>query len=1533
MEFLRKLFSVCLVSLVLTGHSFAQDSEKKSEDSFSSKNEKITCEEWSCGPNEACVDDKKAGPACQCNDGFTVVNNSCMADECLDSDCPENGFCTADYGFAECGCPEGFYLEEYNGYKYCLFEEFNNETALIIENPAECQSLGLCRVKLNLEFPGSMIDKNSLGSYYITVGESEESYENVPFAGYLTDCINDGFCDDVTAQYITFNMVFPVEGAKEISVDIIGTGNYSINERTSIEVTSIADACDFKTCPDGSWCEVEGDYAYCRGNVPESEGSLSQLMSASEKSKDKKSDGGDILLMGMVEDPQEQFWYHLSESAPGTSSCQNAPSLGGTFCGEYFPFVLPPLVRGVYITPGSTGITRTTSASNFDYMLSSVTVYATITHPYTSDLVIKIISPSGTEKTVFNRVSGTNVVLEVNVTDFNNENPEGTWSIKVVDNYNNPTYVGYLTSWGVKLNSSGYKRINDASTNKRHGSYNGALFETGMISNAVGFEGTDDRIWAGSYIIPDSITVTGWVYPDSVTGVTKEIVHARKWAEAEDPKIRVMIYENKLRAYVNSTYLQSTASISASTWTHIAVSFEKINTTQTRVKIYLNNVLDSEADKTAVAASTQGMWNFGAYLNGDYTYQRFFDGKLDEFRIYNSVLSRYQRDLVYDYGCSTNYYRRSNKTCYNTASCGDGRLTGSEECEDASENDCSATCTYIQNNGLYPTACLNSCENEYYYTTTICGDTYVAGDETCDDGNAVVDICPVYNQSCTVCGDECTSEAGIMEYCGDGIFQADDEECEGSANCTACVCNTGYEPDGNGVCVDVCQSVSCGTHGTCNHSSGYPVCQCDYGYVARNNYCVEGWFEDTNLAAAVVEVLQINGFEIEDELDIDPTYMLDNIRVLDLSSKEISSIVGINLFPDLAAVNLSDNNITDLYSFEQYEPLVSLDLSFNPISDILSLEYVPNLESLNISNTKVNNFSSLYTLSDLSELIISDKDNYLSTISFRPDQTSVEDWIVGINGTDCYKTISIPESIGGKWVAQISNADCSGNGTCIQGVCACYTGYVNYEGNCVPQGPTCLSGYHYKLTASGGICVKNDVPYKCSIPDYAVLVNPEESVYVWDDTQQDFITPAGKTTTSCHYQDTDPACDDSICLWDCAYGLVYLGGNVCEAGAYKDIPEEAYNQFMVPEISRQDVTMEPVPGVPSFAPVLKLKMFYDFSIIANNIKKHELKKGWYLDLPRVELKQELYLSYLSHHGNKWDKKSLTVYMPWGSEQYSLPVKEVCYDVENNNQVESCSSATSHDWKEITFYPTPGQRVFSYVVLKTKIIALSDLSGKNLRNSEEADMWEVTRYGEDGSETKFKRGFLSSVPRPAHYTTMDYIPMESHKTRDNREIKMKYVWEEKFYQPSLSYSHFSLQEVLIIDPAKRAIWIKADNNGNDSGLMGHPDDDMLYSPISGGFDIYTANVDSSDIIIDASKKRVADYSGIENYNMTANVWKLGVIYRTDTYSVDENDVYVLNSYGDDHEKLLGKVNWTFNTVLSGTNDIPTGYTEKRKVSSV
>ncbi|EDM75156.1 hypothetical protein PPSIR1_07992 [Plesiocystis pacifica SIR-1] len=77
------------------------------------------------------------------------------------------------------------------------------------------------------------------------------------------------------------------------------------------------------------------------------------------------------------------------------------------------------------------------------------------------------------------------------------------------------------------------------------------------------------------------------------------------------------------------------------------------------------------------------------------------------------------------------------------ASCGDGIVSGDEQCDDGND---------VDDDG-----CSNMC------TLPECGDGVLAGDEQCDDGNDVNE-------------DECTNEC-MLAVCGDGYLQGD-EECD-----------------------------------------------------------------------------------------------------------------------------------------------------------------------------------------------------------------------------------------------------------------------------------------------------------------------------------------------------------------------------------------------------------------------------------------------------------------------------------------------------------------------------------------------------------------------------------------------------------------------------------------------------------------------------------------------------------------------------------------------------------------------------------
>lgn len=98
----------------------------------------------------------------------------------------------------------------------------------------------------------------------------------------------------------------------------------------------------------------------------------------------------------------------------------------------------------------------------------------------------------------------------------------------------------------------------------------------------------------------------------------------------------------------------------------------------------------------------------------------------------------------------------------------------------------------------------------------VCGDRRVEGDETCDDGNTITEVCAYGQAECTVCSAECREVAGATRVCGDGATEPREEDCDGEPYCDeSCeFLGTAFEPNDT---IDRATRLEAAADGTFSH--------------------------------------------------------------------------------------------------------------------------------------------------------------------------------------------------------------------------------------------------------------------------------------------------------------------------------------------------------------------------------------------------------------------------------------------------------------------------------------------------------------------------------------------------------------------------------------------------------------------------------------------------------------------------------------------------------------------------------------------
>jgi peptidoglycan hydrolase-like protein with peptidoglycan-binding domain len=169
-------------------------------------------------------------------------------------------------------------------------------------------------------------------------------------------------------------------------------------------------------------------------------------------------------------------------------------------------------------------------------------------------------------------------------------------------------------------------------------------------SYALDFDGTDDQITDIGDIdfSGNAFSVSAWVYPDNWGTSGDDYIHnilcdeaapgddqnnttmcfrigSKGWSSLSQ-RIALMIHDGS-----GAHDFESTTNLVADTWTHVTVTWDGSN-----VKFYINGSLDrTQSDPTLVMNDGTLGFRMGASPVGN----RYFDGGLDELRLYDGVLT------------------------------------------------------------------------------------------------------------------------------------------------------------------------------------------------------------------------------------------------------------------------------------------------------------------------------------------------------------------------------------------------------------------------------------------------------------------------------------------------------------------------------------------------------------------------------------------------------------------------------------------------------------------------------------------------------------------------------------------------------------------------------------------------------------------------------------------------------------------------------------------------------------------------------
>ncbi len=214
--------------------------------------------------------------------------------------------------------------------------------------------------------------------------------------------------------------------------------------------------------------------------------------------------------------------------------------------------------------------------------------------------------------------------------------------------------VGY---W--KFDESAGTTAADSSGNNNNGTINGATWTTGKLGNGLQFDGSSNYLEVSKSSSLDSIasgiTISAWVKtPLSQRGAIVERwlydpTTDRAYVLTAETTGKINFGLNSNGTPAGSVFILSNNAVSPDAWTHVAATSDG-----TTMKIYINGAQDTvtgTAPTGGIYASNANL-HIGTWQYGSSNKDNFFNGSIDEVKIYSRALSASEVLAEYNAGSS-----------------------------------------------------------------------------------------------------------------------------------------------------------------------------------------------------------------------------------------------------------------------------------------------------------------------------------------------------------------------------------------------------------------------------------------------------------------------------------------------------------------------------------------------------------------------------------------------------------------------------------------------------------------------------------------------------------------------------------------------------------------------------------------------------------------------------------------------------------------------------------------------------------------